>query len=384
MHLVVASQQLNLVVVTFIYAKVYFRFLQANGFKQQYETDVEFADNIHKIASLPFLEPTSVVEGFELLCSKFGDDYPPILDYIEDTYIGRVGGSTRREPMFPVRFWNMHNRVLNNQHRTNNKIEAWHRKLNCAFQCYHPTLWTFLDKLIKEENSLHSDTVNAKSGREPAIQKQYESLNKRLHSLVETPHPTVYEQLQAIGRLLDMSLRAIRLQCMPDKGFGKELDKLDVLCINRLHNCTWSGKLKDYQAHLNERHGSCDSVQCSLTNYGCHRQVMRKDFGAHLNTEQHQRSLLVFLEKMLLLMNTTISVNASSMEVETIGSATEATNNSTRVNDLYDELQKCYSILTTLTQGVQTLQNAAVRLNAESSGIDNLCQAIIQEFNKLK
>ncbi|CAF1106307.1 unnamed protein product [Didymodactylos carnosus] len=61
--------------------------LKADGFKQRYETDVEFADNIHKIASLPFLEPTSVVEGFELLCSKFGDDYQPILDYIEDTYI---------------------------------------------------------------------------------------------------------------------------------------------------------------------------------------------------------------------------------------------------------------------------------------------------------
>ncbi|CAF4615362.1 unnamed protein product, partial [Didymodactylos carnosus] len=133
------------------------RFLQANGFKQQYETDIEFADNIHKIASLPFLEPKSVVEGFESLCSKFGDDYQPILDYIEDTYIGRVRGSTRRDPMFPIPFWNMHDRVLNNQHRTNNKVEAWHRKLNCAFQCYHPTLWTFLDKLIKEENNLHSD-----------------------------------------------------------------------------------------------------------------------------------------------------------------------------------------------------------------------------------
>ncbi|CAF1312403.1 unnamed protein product [Didymodactylos carnosus] len=64
------------------------------------------------------------------------------------------------------------------------------------------TLWTFLDKLIKEENNLHSDIVNARSGREPTIQQQYESLNKRLHSLVKNPHPTIYDQLQAIGRLL--------------------------------------------------------------------------------------------------------------------------------------------------------------------------------------
>ncbi|CAF1262015.1 unnamed protein product, partial [Didymodactylos carnosus] len=127
---------------------------EANDFKHRYETDVEFADNIHKIASLSFLEPTSVAEGFELLCSKFGDDYEPILDYIEDTYI---------------------------------------------------------DKLIKEENNLHSDIVNAKSVREPAIQKQYESLNKRLHSLVENPHPTIYDQLQAIGCLLNMDDKYIKL-----------------------------------------------------------------------------------------------------------------------------------------------------------------------------
>ncbi|CAF0973600.1 unnamed protein product [Didymodactylos carnosus] len=59
-------------------------------------------------------------------------------------------------------------------------------------------------KLIKEENNLHSDIVNAKSGSEPTIQKQYESLNKRLHSLVKNPHPTLYDQLQATGRLLSL------------------------------------------------------------------------------------------------------------------------------------------------------------------------------------
>ena len=52
-------------------------------------------------------------------------------------------------------------RVKNNMHRTNNNIEAWHGKLNCTFHCTHPNLWTFMDKLIKEENNTHLDIVNA-------------------------------------------------------------------------------------------------------------------------------------------------------------------------------------------------------------------------------
>ena len=60
-------------------------------------------------------------------------------------------------------------------HQTNNHMEAWHRKLNCAFQCKHPTLWTFLDKLMKEENSIYPDMINAMSGSQPPKRK------KRLH-----------------------------------------------------------------------------------------------------------------------------------------------------------------------------------------------------------
>ncbi|CAF1179479.1 unnamed protein product [Didymodactylos carnosus] len=128
-----------------------------HGFKQDFETDT----------------------GFESLCSNLGDDYQQILDYIEDNYIGRIRGGTRREATFPIQFWNMVARVKNDMHRTNNNVEAWHRKINCAFQSSHPTLWAFLDKLIKEENNLHSDIINAMSGSRPPGRK-HETLNKRL------------------------------------------------------------------------------------------------------------------------------------------------------------------------------------------------------------
>ena len=57
--------------------------------KQNYETDIPFTDNIHKILALAFLDPNVMATGFEFLCANFGDEYQEILDYIEDNYIGR-------------------------------------------------------------------------------------------------------------------------------------------------------------------------------------------------------------------------------------------------------------------------------------------------------
>ncbi|CAF1393552.1 unnamed protein product [Rotaria sordida] len=87
------------------------RFLQTHGFKQKYETDVIFADNMHKICALTFMEPTMVIDGFELLCSNLDTDYHQVLDYIEDNYIGRLRRRTRRQPSYPIDFWNMVTRV---------------------------------------------------------------------------------------------------------------------------------------------------------------------------------------------------------------------------------------------------------------------------------
>ncbi|CAF1294685.1 unnamed protein product [Didymodactylos carnosus] len=118
------------------------RSLQTHGLKQQYETDLTFSDNIHKIPALAFLEPDSVIDGFETLCARLDDTYQDILDYMEGTYIGRIRGAIRRQPLFNIDFWNMRNRVLNNTHKTNNNVEAWHRKMNSAFLCNHPNLLT--------------------------------------------------------------------------------------------------------------------------------------------------------------------------------------------------------------------------------------------------
>ena len=71
-------------------------YIQANGFKETYENDVVFEDNTHKILALAFIESIMVANAFELLFTNLDDNHQQILDYIEDNYIGRIRGCTRR------------------------------------------------------------------------------------------------------------------------------------------------------------------------------------------------------------------------------------------------------------------------------------------------
>ena len=58
------------------------------GHQNAYQDDAVYSHKIHMIASLAFLEPNSVVIGFERLSMDLGDDLEDIIDYFERTYIG--------------------------------------------------------------------------------------------------------------------------------------------------------------------------------------------------------------------------------------------------------------------------------------------------------
>ncbi|CAF4586963.1 unnamed protein product [Rotaria sp. Silwood2] len=158
----------------------YFHLRQSiHRYQNKYENEPEFSHNIHKIAALVFLKPDDVVKGFEDLSVDLGDEYQAVFDYIEETYIGRLRANhTRRKPLFIIDFCKMFHRTTESLMRTNNSAEAYHRRINSIFQCSHPTLWVFLQKLIDEQNATHTDVVHIKSGQAPKSKKKNERFEK--------------------------------------------------------------------------------------------------------------------------------------------------------------------------------------------------------------
>jgi len=77
------------------------------------------------IPALAFVNPANIIEAFETLSENqnFLPDAQPILNYFEDVYVGRRLRRGRLTPQFPPDLWNVHERTIDGQHRTNNDVE---------------------------------------------------------------------------------------------------------------------------------------------------------------------------------------------------------------------------------------------------------------------
>ena len=83
--------------------------------------------------------------------------------------------------------------------RTDNSAEASHRRINSIFQCAHPTLWLFVQKLIDEENVVHADLIQINAGELPKKNKINERLQRRLVNLLNRNHDQLSVQLDSIA-----------------------------------------------------------------------------------------------------------------------------------------------------------------------------------------
>ncbi|RWS21740.1 uncharacterized protein B4U80_09561 [Leptotrombidium deliense] len=124
------------------------------------ENTLDNALYLRQIPALAFVPP-DVIQGFSMLLDtdffkNNMDTVLPLLDYFEDTYLGRpVGnGMNRRNPRFAIKMWNCFESVIDDLPKTNNSVEGWHRAFSSLIDCSHPTIWKFIDG-IKQDQSIN-------------------------------------------------------------------------------------------------------------------------------------------------------------------------------------------------------------------------------------
>ena len=61
----------------------------------------------------------------------------PVLDYFENSYIGRKRRRNRAVPLYAHEICNVNGRVNGNLPRTNNNVEGWNKKMQAAVSCHH-------------------------------------------------------------------------------------------------------------------------------------------------------------------------------------------------------------------------------------------------------
>jgi len=139
------------------------------------------------IVALAFVSPENVVQSFEELSEELERVEPtlqPILDWLETYYIGilrREG--VRRVPAFPIPTWNLYNRVLADQMKTNNIAEASHRRLQAQLSMNNPTIWTFIIELkkVQAERDLYYEFLVRGNEPPPSKRKYVDAGNRILH-----------------------------------------------------------------------------------------------------------------------------------------------------------------------------------------------------------
>lgn len=155
----------------------------------RYNNDPQFALQARMIVATAFVPIGDIDRALDTLndpLTQLDTDLQPIVDWLEDNYVGRLNrNGTRRNPFFPNYMWNVFERTLNGQDRTNNHAEAAHRRLQSVLQMDHPSLWTFirsLQKVQKERDVLYEQMVAGHAP--PAKRRKYRDADTRLLHLV--------------------------------------------------------------------------------------------------------------------------------------------------------------------------------------------------------
>ena len=182
---------------------------QQLGLSQRYNQEEEFALQIRMLPALAFLQTGDVIEGFEELGDTirilYNDVADDLLQYLEDTYIGRYRrNAPRHPPLFASNLWNIFNRTDDELPRANNSVEGWHRSFQGHVSACHPVFWKFLSVLQKEESMIRISIVQHLAGHPapPPRQRYLDSSRRILRILDDYPNRQRLQYLRAIAHNL--------------------------------------------------------------------------------------------------------------------------------------------------------------------------------------
>ena len=165
-----------------------FRRIQEDGLQVRYSQDPQFALVLRMLPALAFAPVGDVIDYFEALEEIFPEEAEEVVSYFEKNYVGglRPNGQ-RRTPRFPIALWNVNERTLSGQERTNNAQEGWHRRFATIVTCHHPTIWKVIDSFKAEQATSERQLERLAAGHPgPKRRKTYEDCDKRLRTLIYT------------------------------------------------------------------------------------------------------------------------------------------------------------------------------------------------------
>lgn len=151
-------------------AQSVYKQIQRNNLTSKYGNDQNFSLLIRHIPALAFLSVLEIPVAFDELKELLLEEAEPIIKWFDDNYVrGRHRRTLKNGQIqrWPPEMWS----VFENRHlalpRTQNKIEAWHRRWENLVGRAHVGIFAIIKEIQKEQNIVKNEVERALRG-EPA------------------------------------------------------------------------------------------------------------------------------------------------------------------------------------------------------------------------
>ena len=181
------------------------RKIQQLQLSQEYQGDEQKRTFCKMLLALAFVPADEIVTAFETVIENIPENFEPLVDYFEDTWIGRPFRRGRRNPTFPPDMWSVYSRVQTDLPRTNNAVEGWHNAMQSTLGHHHPTFYKLVEVLRLEQSHTENRLVRLNAGHRDAANSTYMRVTSALKTVVaDFENRNTEEYLRAISYNLKM------------------------------------------------------------------------------------------------------------------------------------------------------------------------------------
>ena len=189
------------------------RKIQASGLASKYGTDERFSLMLRHLFALAFIPANEIPTAFDMLRPHLPPDAQDICQWFEENYVhGRIrrrldnGISPRVPPLFPPTLWCVYDSIQLGVPRTQNAVEAWHRRLESLVGRAHLGVYNIIENFQKEQEQVDAQVECILRGEQPPKRRKVdEEKEKRILTVVnDQPNRPVMDYLRGIAHNLSL------------------------------------------------------------------------------------------------------------------------------------------------------------------------------------
>jgi len=146
---------------------------------------------VRQIPALAFLPANDIPQAFDQIKITFPAEANEIVEWFEENYVHgrprrslRAGVVVRSPPLFPPAFWSVIDNMEYTFPRTQNSVEAWHRRWDTLVGSAHIGIFKIIKKLQKEQNQVELEIeANVRGAPRPPQKRQVIERENRIQTV---------------------------------------------------------------------------------------------------------------------------------------------------------------------------------------------------------